>query len=270
MNPSRTYNPHVRVGNWNEDLCLEEDQLKDFLDRKDAGTLAVNQTQRRHDTNMSSVVLSSTNDGYVHFGDTLMIVHNKTGAPLACDLTSPEPNVPVTGGNISEGLHPVVRNTFIIAPARQEQEGNGPLLFGEEFQIVSVSDRNPGGLYLYSQPKSFSNFSKYSRNQEVCLTTEASHKTLWKVQCYDPGLRLESQGHPVPVMERVVINHVGTNQALALTEKYTHRNMFGPEAEVCGKTFLHANKGELPENHWRFQPSLPVVIAAGTDCLPQQ
>ena len=24
----RTYNPQVRVGNWNEDVCLEEDLMK--------------------------------------------------------------------------------------------------------------------------------------------------------------------------------------------------------------------------------------------------
>ena len=27
----RTYNPSVRVGNWNEDLCLEEVRLEFFL-----------------------------------------------------------------------------------------------------------------------------------------------------------------------------------------------------------------------------------------------
>lgn len=58
----RTYNPSVRVGNWNEDLCLEEvnttyfkymhniylfniqDLLKDFLDKKEKGELAIQKT----------------------------------------------------------------------------------------------------------------------------------------------------------------------------------------------------------------------------------
>ena len=37
----RTYNPSVRVGNWNEDLCLEEDLLKDFLEKKESGELLI-------------------------------------------------------------------------------------------------------------------------------------------------------------------------------------------------------------------------------------
>ena len=31
----RTYNPQVRVGNWNEDVCLEEDLMKgNFFNEK--------------------------------------------------------------------------------------------------------------------------------------------------------------------------------------------------------------------------------------------
>lgn len=48
----RTYNPSVRVGNWNEDLCLEEDLLKDFLDKKDNGELLIQKT-----TNLLQTIL---------------------------------------------------------------------------------------------------------------------------------------------------------------------------------------------------------------------
>ena len=48
----RTYNPSVRVGNWNEDLCLEEDLLKDFLDKKEKGELLIQKT-----TNLLQTIL---------------------------------------------------------------------------------------------------------------------------------------------------------------------------------------------------------------------
>eukprot|EP00063_Salmo_salar_P051087 XP_014025922.1 PREDICTED: uncharacterized protein C15orf26 homolog isoform X2 [Salmo salar] len=40
----RTYRPNVRVGNWREDVTLEEDTLKDFLERKERGELMVQKT----------------------------------------------------------------------------------------------------------------------------------------------------------------------------------------------------------------------------------
>ncbi|CAB4031558.1 cilia- and flagella-associated 161-like, partial [Paramuricea clavata] len=46
----RTYNPSVRVGNWNEDICLKEDMLKDFLDKKENGELLIQKTHSLHKT----------------------------------------------------------------------------------------------------------------------------------------------------------------------------------------------------------------------------
>ncbi|CAB1331744.1 unnamed protein product, partial [Coregonus sp. 'balchen'] len=43
----RTYRPNVRVGNWREDVTLEEDTLKDFLERKERGELMCGWTVRR-------------------------------------------------------------------------------------------------------------------------------------------------------------------------------------------------------------------------------
>lgn len=52
---TRTYNPSVRVGNWIEDLCLEEDLLKDFLEKKDNGLLMIQKTHNFLNTVMKAV-----------------------------------------------------------------------------------------------------------------------------------------------------------------------------------------------------------------------
>ena len=52
---TRTYNPSVRVGNWSEDLCLEEDLLKDFLEKKDNGLLMIQKTHNFLNTVMKAV-----------------------------------------------------------------------------------------------------------------------------------------------------------------------------------------------------------------------
>lgn len=85
----RTYNPSVRVGNWNEDICLKEvcrdfnsslaafgdksrawtgylaqwvlipsffqDLLKDFLDKKEKGELLIQKTHSLHKTILNKV-----------------------------------------------------------------------------------------------------------------------------------------------------------------------------------------------------------------------
>jgi len=68
----RTYNPQVRVGNWNEDICLEEDLLNDFLERKANGTLLIQKKAKLRDIYLSPVTLTETSDGFVHFGDRVM------------------------------------------------------------------------------------------------------------------------------------------------------------------------------------------------------
>ena len=52
----RTYNPSVRVGNWIEDLCLEEDLLKDFLSKKDNGELMIQKTHNFLNTVLKKVL----------------------------------------------------------------------------------------------------------------------------------------------------------------------------------------------------------------------
>ena len=87
----RTYNPQVRVGNWNEDICLEEDLLNgrrfckankvrskvalDFLERKANGTLLIQKKAKLRDIYLSPVRLTESSDGFVHFGDTVMIMN---------------------------------------------------------------------------------------------------------------------------------------------------------------------------------------------------
>ena len=71
----RTYNSSVRVGNWNEDICLEEDLLKDFLLRKENGTLLIQKKAKLRELYQQTVELSHSQDGYVHFGDNVMLMN---------------------------------------------------------------------------------------------------------------------------------------------------------------------------------------------------
>ena len=70
---SMAYNPGVRIGNWFEDLCLEEDNIKDFLLKKEKGELLIQKTSNVKSTILAPVELSTSPDGYVHFGDIVVL-----------------------------------------------------------------------------------------------------------------------------------------------------------------------------------------------------
>merc|ERR1712136_367242 len=87
----RTYNPSVRVGNWNEDICLEEDLLKDFLGKKERGELLIQKTNNLLSTILKEVSLSVSTDGFIHFGDTCMLVNpgQENTPPSLHDVSPP-------------------------------------------------------------------------------------------------------------------------------------------------------------------------------------
>ena len=54
---NNVYNPNVRVGNWNEEICFEEDILKDFLEKQESGSLLIQRTQALMNTLLEKVEL---------------------------------------------------------------------------------------------------------------------------------------------------------------------------------------------------------------------
>lgn len=61
---------------------------------------------------------------------------------------------------------------------------------------------------------------------------------------------MEFEGTPVPANEKVVVNHVKTNQNLAVEEKQCIRTPFGREYEISAHSFKDSHKAEMDVNHW--------------------
>eukprot|EP00058_Branchiostoma_floridae_P011566 XP_002597054.1 hypothetical protein BRAFLDRAFT_96207 [Branchiostoma floridae] len=143
----RTYSPSVRVGNWNEDLCLEEDTLKDFLDKRDSGELLVQKTHNLLQNTLKKVDLSVTTDGLLHFGDTVMIVNPGAERNDVRDIRQRDPTAlclniseykahlasqveapcPVSASRI---IKPCIRNAFVITRTP----------FGYEYEVTAHMD----------------------------------------------------------------------------------------------------------------------------------
>lgn len=272
----RTYNPSVRVGNWFEDKQLEEDALKEFLDKRESGELLIqkigNLTEKSNDQSCSSLTVST--DGKLKFGDRIQLVNDGTderlvemgkakrrnasvlsigviGSDVSSDSSAQSPSLCTSSLSM---MSPSPRNILIVKSCDGTPDGQS-INFGQPFQLVSLS-----GTFLSSDRATFGNATKKSRHQAVNFTNDGSFLTHWKAEYFNPQLRLEFEFSPIPVNEKLIIKHVKTNQSLAV-EDYITAGLFGPEFEVSTNTFFDDHRAEKDANHWSFHTTVP----AGAD-----
>ncbi|XP_046574343.1 cilia- and flagella-associated protein 161-like [Haliotis rubra] len=261
----RTYNPSVRVGNWNEDIQLEEDTLKDFLERRQNGQLLIQQSHSLGATLLQKRDLSVSLDGCVHFGDVVMLT-----CPEAVDRTkyssgvNPRDQCALAASSMditgSRNMEPVLRSVFVIKSVDGSADAQ-PLKYGQAFHLSTVDEA--GNLLLHSDQVSFGKTAKKSRHQRVSLVSEASYLTQWQVKYHDPRLRMEFEGAPVPANDLVIITHCKTNQNLAVEQAFLLGTPMGREYEISCHTFLNSHKAEEDVNKWTFKLSMP-----GNDIYP--
>lgn len=253
----RTYNPSVRVGNWNEDIQLEEDTLKDFLERRERGQLLI---QRNPHLSQAKTKLSSSTDGFVHFGDSLMLVNPAdTDSCLSACASDQSGSCGVSG---SRNGTPCARNTFIINSLQGEKNGD-KLTYNTHFHICCPQGENL--LYLSSDHVSpiVSKSSCKSGHQAVSLVSEPSLLTAWKILYFDPQSRLEMDYLPVLANTNIILTHVYTNRKLCVEYDFKIRSAFGSEYEISAHDYLDSHKAEKVNHHWKLTMNVP-----GSDVMP--
>ncbi|KAM9352374.1 cilia- and flagella-associated protein 161 [Symphorus nematophorus] len=262
----RTYRPNVRIGNWNEDLRLEEDAMREYQEKRERGELVDQRVDFLKQNMLRPVNLAVTNDGRLHFGDVVMLV-NTGGENRECSAVSinadinsftkslsPAIQAPC-GVSAGRGIQACTRTAFIITSVDGSPEGS-TLHFEQSFALKTTSGF-AGGLYLMSDRQSFQKCAKKSRLQEVNLDGDNSFLSWWKIVHFDPQERLEYEGQPVPANVKVLIIHCKTNQALAVLGDQVLWTSYGKEYEVTAHTFLDSHKAEKDSNHWILCTSDP-------------
>ncbi|KAJ8271560.1 hypothetical protein COCON_G00104190 [Conger conger] len=274
---TRTYSSRVHIGNWTEDVVLEEDTLKDFLDRRERGELAIQKIGLLKQNILKKVDLSVSTDGWLHFGDTVMLVNpgsDRRYNPSQLRKSPQDPsalglnaNVSGLSANSSIGapcdvsgtrtMEPSARTAFVITSVDGTPVGE-TLKYNQHFAL-RTTEGFAGGLYLESDIKTPQKYAKMSRLQEVNLTDEPSFLTRWHVVYFDPQERLEYEGLPVPVNTTVIIAHCKTNQCLGVLGNHVSWTSFGKEYEVVAQTYLDSHKAECDVNYWLFVSANPGV-----------
>uniref|UniRef100_A0A672IJ82 Cilia and flagella associated protein 161 n=1 Tax=Salarias fasciatus TaxID=181472 RepID=A0A672IJ82_SALFA len=270
MAQKRTYNNRVKIGNWNEDLFLGEEEMKEYLNKRERGELAVQKVDLLKENILKPVNLSVTNDGLLHFGDVVMLV-NMGGENRECSAVSinadinsliktPSPGIQAPCGvSAGRNIQPCTRTAFIITSVDGSPEGS-ILHFGQSFSLKTTSGFAMG-LYLTSDLQSFQKCAKKSRLQEVNLDESCSFLSWWKILYLNPEDRLEFEDQPVTANVKVLIVHCKTNRALAVLEDQVLCTRYGKEYEVAAHTFLDSHKAEKDNNHWVLCTSDPAGVA---------
>ncbi|CAD5117014.1 DgyrCDS5842 [Dimorphilus gyrociliatus] len=239
----RTYNPSVRVGNWNEDIALEENTIKDFLERRERGELLIQKSSKFRETLLEPITTSTSRDGKVHFGDLVQ---------LGCE--EPKSVLSLNGNDVygSRNVESSQRNVFCIVSCDGTANGE-PLNYGQDFMLRTAHSC----LFLESDRQTFARAAKKSRHNLVQLVERPSKLTRWRAIFFNPKFRLESTGFPVQANEKCLIQHCMTNVNLNLESEHLLSTPFGKEYEVAGHSCYDSHKAELGTNHWRFEMDIP-------------
>ncbi|XP_040458319.1 cilia- and flagella-associated protein 161 [Falco naumanni] len=267
------YGPGVRIGRWAEAARLEEDCLRDFVHKRERGELLTQKINKLQDNLFKKIQLSVSKDGFVHFGDTVMLlnpesksaVENCPGACGALTLAisldeistySAESLQAPRGVSAVKSVDPMGQNTFCILSVDGSAVGE-PIRFGQNFRLGTTGGFSDQMLYLASDHKSFIRFAKKSYLQQVFLTDELSYLTCWQAAFLDPQLRLEYEGFPVPANSKIIISHCHTNRSLAVPRNFWTTSYFGKEYEVICHTYLDSHKAEEDKNYWEIVTGNP-------------
>ncbi|KFV09711.1 Uncharacterized protein C15orf26, partial [Pterocles gutturalis] len=243
-----------------------QDRLRDFIGKRERGELLIQKISKLQDNLLKKIQLSVSKDGYVHFGDTVMLLNPDDKSSLenhhrACGSLTLAINLDETsiysakslqapcGVSAVESVDPMGRNTFCILSVDGGAVGD-PIKFGQNFGLGTTGGFSDQMLYLASDHKSFIRFAKKSYLQQVFLTDEPSYLTYWQAAFLDPQLRLEYEGFPVPANSKIIITHCHTNRSLAVPRNFWTRSYFGKEYEVICHTYLDSHKAEEDKNHW--------------------
>jgi len=236
------YGSQCRIGNWSEDIELDEIKLKDYLKRKEGGNLVVLSKQAKLQRSLEPADLSTSEDGKISFGMQMMAYNHKSEGFLAANANEEIPKsnfaLATTAG---PNNNPCVRNVFMIERASNDDGFDGNTLhYGQLFRLT-CAQLLEFPMYLHSEPVSPLAASKFTRRQEVVMLAKPNGSTLWRVLFPDTRERFEMDGQEVPANEECCLQHVQTGSFLS-SDKVPYDTLFGREFEVCGHAALSTNK----------------------------
>ena len=289
------YSSTCRIGNWQEEISLEESKLSNFEKKAATGSLALRRQQIKIMRSMETVPHTYSDDGLIRFGDSIMLRHDLTNATLACDVferVEPSQEQYLVSGSLGNSS-PVARNVFrIIRPPMHlrgidDDDRDEVLRIGQAFclacneSLLVHPDSNvlAPTLYLCSIKKNERTSTRRSNRQMVYMSPKNDADSVWTTVLPSRGHknashRYLSVGRPSSIDDSIQITHRQTNMYLTCDPANKEMSEFGLEVEVfadrtaaTGKLSLMAyefnglstaqtlEKPDSPSYAWHFMVS---------------
>jgi hypothetical protein len=229
------FNHCTRIGNWNEDMGMSEIMIKDYLAKKESGTLMVTAKQRQLEECLAPAQLSETPDGVLRFGQSVQLVSHQSQGVLSCN-----PYETVTKAyeswvtTTSADAAPSVRN--VINFQRTDRDDFHPdddvIHYGQKVRCNMQPFSKMGvPAYMHSELVTALAAAKFSRHQEVTMFSAPNGETQWEILYPDITMRNEMEGEAVMAGAPIVLKHCATGCCLA-SDHIPYKNIFGTENEV--------------------------------------
>lgn len=270
------YQHRVRIGNWSEDLELEEIKLKDYLKKKETGSLLVNAKQKQLEECLMRAQLDPTPDGALRFGCKVMLFSHQSKGFLAANpfdavAKAHEAFALTTGPNGNA----CVRNVFELVRA-DEHDGfeDDVVRYGQNLRCRLAPFSKIGcDCYMHSELVTALAAAKFSRHQEVSVISAPTGETLFQILYPDTATRFEMDGEPVPAGSPICLRHLATGSFLA-SDEIPYANIFGTESEVHCYPYYSLNKtqnltsekkGDITGDYSLRRHGLPNIWTVVTD-----
>lgn len=228
----------TRVGNWYEEMVLEDEKMREFLEKKEMGTLTIQRIRQ----NLSNVNMPpNPQNPYLHYDQMVRIINRELHCYLACDPGDAENDeehmYSVSGSRQDE---PTARNAFVLKkyeqndsllPLPTEDEEDNIVHYGDEFYLQTTDAIGSDPYYIASYHLDWAHFSRVSRKQLVYSTQEKSFRAIWRIQSIGRDDSADMDGEPVKLGDSIFIKHQSTGSPLACRDT-TILNDYGSEHEV--------------------------------------
>lgn len=146
------YNHQTRMGNWQEDLALEDEKyslprlisrlsrMKDYLKKKDGEMLSISLTEQKLARSLAKAPLSCSPDGLLHFGQKIMLLNRRTNGFLVTDIGDripyPDEAYAVTTNN--RGIGPITRSVFVVSRVDEDDGFTDSVVhYGQKIRVQS-------------------------------------------------------------------------------------------------------------------------------------